>query len=261
MNSGYVVNSFGLIGIIICLSARILDAEPVTVMGILKSIQNNHRMVEDVRADVTLSHRRVKEGLKKIEMIYYRRDCDDSFVIGIKAPEWERGNGYLRVKDNFWVYRRNTRTFQHINRDERIGGTDVQGDDFESRKIAELYRPEKNDNGKEKLTEERLGEIEVYKIEIRAISNDVDYPRKTLWVRKDTFLPLKEQAYTSNGTLMQTAYFVEYTKVKNSYIAVKQIFIDEFEKGNKTVVEISALSLEPIERSIFSKAFLENFSK
>ncbi len=43
-------------------------------------------------------------------------------LIVMSAPEAEKGNGYLRMGDNLWMYRRNTRTFQHINRDESIGG-------------------------------------------------------------------------------------------------------------------------------------------
>ena len=36
---------------------------------------------------------------------------------------------------------------------------------------------------------------------------------------------------------------------------------DEDEKGNKTIVEFSGVSVEPIDDSVFSKAYLENLSK
>ncbi len=38
-------------------------------------------------------------------------------------------------------------------------------------------------------------------------------------------------------------------------------FIDEFEKGNKTVVEISNLVPGKLDDKIFTKAYLENLSK
>ena len=91
-------------------------------------------MTTDIRAKVTLTQQKVNQGTKNIEMIYYRRDSDDSFLIVMSAPETDKGNGYLRVGDNFWMYRRNTRTFQHINRDESIGGTNAHAEDFEKEK-------------------------------------------------------------------------------------------------------------------------------
>jgi outer membrane lipoprotein-sorting protein len=226
---------------------------------ILKAIEDMQDMVSDVRAKVDLTQ--TKNGqTKKTEMLYYRRDSDDSFLIVMVSPESDKGNGYLRVGDNFWMYRRNTRTFQHINRDESIGGSDAKADDFEKRKLTELYAPAKDASGAEIISEEKLGAIEVYKIEVKAIVNDVDYPKKVYWVRKDNSLPLKEQSYSLSGTLMQTAYYMNYTIVDGRYVPVKQLFIDEFEKGNKTLVEISGISTSRL-GDIFNKGYLENISK
>ena len=144
---------------------------------ILKAIEDMQDMVSDVRAVVNLTQ--TKNGqTKKTEMLYYRRDSDDAFLIVMVAPESDKGNGYLRVGDNFWMYRRNTRTFQHINRDESIGGSDAKADDFEKRKLTELYAPAKDASGVEIISEEKLGAIDVYKIEVKAKVNDVDYPKK-----------------------------------------------------------------------------------
>jgi hypothetical protein len=228
---------------------------------ILVAMQKNASISSDVTASVSLTQQKSGQGIKKFEMLYYRRDSDDAFLIVFKSPEAEKGNGYLRMADNFWMYRRNTRTFQHVNRDENIGGTDAQGDDFEERPITELYSVAKDSIGRERLSEEDLGKIPVYRFEIVAKVHDVDYPRKTVWVRRDNYLPLKEQSYANSGALMQTAYFLKYTPVKDHFMAVEQIFIDEFEKGNRTKLQISDIQLTPIAKEIFTKAYLENLSK
>jgi hypothetical protein len=44
-------------------------------------------------------------------------------------------------------------------------------------------------------------------------------------------------------------------------VPVKQMFIDEFEKGNKTIVEISGIQTDKLSDDIFTKAYLENLSK
>jgi len=244
----------------ILLSGVSAFAEP-TVGVLLSRIEKIQEMTSDIRAKVNLTQQKVSQGTKNIEMIYYRRDSDDSFLIVFAAPESDKGNGYLRVGDNFWMYRRNTRTFQHINRDESIGGTNAHAQDFEKRKLTELYAPSLDASKKEILSEEALGKIPVYKFEVKAIVNDVDYPKKVYWIRKDNNLPLKEQSYSMSGTLMATAYYLNYTIVDGRYVAVKMMFIDEFEKGNKTLVEISGISTEKLDGAIFTKPYLENLSK
>lgn len=232
-------------------------AEPA-VIDLMKRIEDLQEMTTDVRARVDLTQSKTDQGTKKINMLYYRRDSDDSFLIVMIAPETEKGNGYLRVGDNFWMYRRNTRTFQHVNRDESIGGSDAKADDFEKRKLTQLYEPSKDAPG---AAEEKLGVIPVFKFTVKAKVNDVDYPRKIYWVRRDNGLPLKEQSFSLSGTLMQTAYYMNYTIVEGRYVPVKQLFIDEFEKGNRTLVEISGISTKKLENSLFTKAYLENLSK
>ncbi len=231
------------------------------VETLLSKIEKIQEMTSDIRAKVVLTQQKTGQGTKNIEMIYYRRDSDDSFLIVMAAPETDKGNGYLRVGDNFWMYRRNTRTFQHINRDESIGGTNAHAEDFEKRKLTELYAPSLDASNKEIISEEVLGKIPVYRFEVKAKVNDVDYPKKIYWIRKDNSLPLKEQSFSMSGTLMETAYYLNYTIVDGRYVAVKMMFIDEFEKGNKTLVEISGISTEKLESSIFTKPYLENLSK
>jgi len=228
---------------------------------VLKKIQYNTELTTDASAKVVLTQQKSGQGTKVVDMVYYRRDADKSFLIVITAPENEKGNGYLRVEDNFWMYRINTRTFQHINRDESIAGTDAKGDDFEDRKLTELYQGALDSSGKEIISEAVLGKIPVYLFEIKAKVRDVDYPKKIYWVGKDNFLVLKEQSYSLSGTLMQTAYYKKYTMVNKKYIPVEHLYIDEFEKGNKTIVEISDIRVDPLDDKIFTKAYLENLSK
>ncbi|GEM_PF-245248 len=229
--------------------------------GILAKVQRNTSMTSDVTATVTLTQQKTGQGIKTFTMHFFRRDADDSFLIAFTSPESEKGNGYLRSGENFWMYRRNTRAFQHVNRDESIGGTDAQGDDFEDRPITDLYAPSRDAAGREAVVEDTLGKIPVYRMDLIAKTHDVDYPKKTYWVRRDNFLLLKETSFTQSGTLMQTAYFLKYAPLEGRFVPVEQIFIDEFEKGNKTKVSLSDITLKPIPPEVFTKAYLENLSK
>lgn len=229
--------------------------------SILARIEANTRLATDVSARVSLVQQKSGQGVKTTDMLFYRRDKDNSFLIAITAPESDKGNGYLRTGDNFWMYRRNTRSFQHVNRDESIAGTDAQGDDFEDRKLTELYKPAADSAGREKVSEDTLGKVPVYRLEAVAKVYDVDYPRKTYWVRRDNGLVLKEQSFAQSGTLMQTAYFLKYLPLLGRYVPVEQMFLDEFEKGNRTRLAISDISTAPLSGEIFTKAYLENLAK
>jgi hypothetical protein len=231
------------------------------VESILKKLEYDMTMTTDARAKVSLVQQKAGEGVKTMEALWYRRDKDDAYLIVMLAPEYDKGVGYLRVNDNFWMYRPNTRTFQHINRDESIGGSNAHGENFENRKLTELYEGVKNSAGKDSIKEEKLGQIDVYKFPIKARVNDVDYPKKNYYTRKDNNLLLKEECYSSSGTLMQTVYYLKYTQINGRYVAIKQMYIDEFEKGNKTSVEISGIATEKLDDAIFTKAYLENLSK
>ncbi len=232
-----------------------------SINGILEKIENNQNMEKDITASIILTQKKINQGTQVFNMVYYRRDSDNSFLIYFIEPEVEKGNGYLRVDNNFWMYRKNTRTFQHINRDESIGGTEVSGEDFESRKLTKLYKAALDSNGNELITETVLGKIAVYKLEVVAKVNDVSHPKKIFWVRRDNFLPLKEQGFAGSGTLMITIYYLKYTSIDNHFVAVKQVYVDEFEKGNKSIVQLLDISNNKLDETIFTKAYLENISK
>lgn len=236
-------------------------AELPSIVSLLVKLDEFTNLKSDLSATVSMTQQKPNQGVKNFGVLYYRRDSDKSFLMIMTDPEAERGNGYLRMGDNFWMYRKNTRTFQHINRDENIAGTDARGDDFEQRPLPDLYDGAKDSTGAELISEEMLGQIAVYKFKIRAKVNDVDYPSKTIWMQKDKFLQLKEECYANSGALMQTAYYLKYTEVEKRFIPVKQIFIDEFEKGNKTIVELSNISMKKVDDALFTKAYLENLSK
>ena len=227
---------------------------------ILQAIDQQQQLSQDITAKLVLLQTRPVQGTRRYEMAYYRQDKTDSFLIVMLAPNQEKGNGYLKVKDNFWLYRKNTRTFQHIARDENIAGTDIQGADLETRKTSDLYQVVK-ENGAESIKEAKLGAVSVYLVKIITTAQDVTYPKQTLHVRKDNYLLLKVENYTKSDVLMLTQLFPKYTKIQGRYIPVMGYNIDEFEKGNKTVFQITDVSLKPISKNVFTKAYLENLSR
>ena len=256
-----VRNMIGMLLVIGVFSSNLWAAS--TTLEIMKEMETLQDLGVDITAKVKFTQKKPDQGVKVFESIYYRRDQDDAYLIVMIAPDNEKGNGYLRMGDNMWMYRRNTRTFQLMNRDQSIAGTDAKAGDLEKRKFTELYEPALDDQGSEILSEEALGKakIPVYRFEVTAIVKDVEYPKVIYWVRQDNFLTMKQEQYSLSGTLMETSFFPKWTTVEGKYIPLRMIFVDEFEKGNKTLVELSGISLKTIDNDIFTKAYLENLSK
>lgn len=237
-----------------------LSAAP-TIKSILEKIDQSQNLASDVTARMSFTQVRPVQGTNKYEMEYYRRDKDDSFLLIMLQPSTESGNGYLKTGDDLWLYKKNTRTFQHINRDESISGTDVKSGDLESRKYVEMYAGATNGSGQELIEETTLGGKKVYKFTIDAIVKDVTYPRQTMWVEISSSLVLMVKNYSRSGSLMLSQYFKDYKQVKNSFIPGFGISVDEFDKGNLTIFQIVSIDTSPIKESIFTKAYLENISK
>ena len=111
------------------------------VSEVLAELEKRLEIGSDLTAKVTLTQERVRQGVRELELIYYRRDADDAFMLVFISPDREKGNGYLRVEDNLWMYRRNTRTFQHLSRGDRVGDTEVSAEAFEKRKLDGVVWP------------------------------------------------------------------------------------------------------------------------
>ncbi len=242
--------------------AAAADAEP-SVQQVIEMVDANQQVRSDVTAQARITTRDPEQGTKVIESVLYRRDRDDAFLIVIADPETDRGNGYLRVGDNMWMYKRSTRTFTHMGRDEKIGGSNTSAGDIETRKFRELYKPALDSSGREILSAETIGSarIPVYRLEVIAKVNDVKYPRLVMWVTRDKYLELKRESYSLSGTLMETDLFTNYKDVDGRYIPLLQKFTDEIEKGRTSVMEISGVSFARVDDYKFDKAYLESLSK
>ena len=234
-----------------------------TVQQVIDYIDTNYQIRSDMTAQARITTRDPEQGTKIIESVLYRRDRDDSFLIVIADPESDRGNGYLRVGDNMWMYRRNTRTFTHIGRDEKIGGSNTSAGDIETRKFKDLYKSSTDASGKEIISEETIGgaKIPVYRVDVTAKVNDVKFPRLVMWVTRDKFLELKRESYALSGTLMETDLFTNYKDVDGRYVPLLQKFVDEVEKGRTSLLEITGISFKKVDDFKFDKSYLESLSK
>ncbi|RPJ08480.1 MAG: outer membrane lipoprotein-sorting protein [Spirochaetaceae bacterium] len=107
----------------------------------------------------------------------------------------------------------------------------------------------------------KLGNFDVWILDLTAVNDEVTYPYKRFWISKKDILLLKSEDYSLSHRLMRTSLFTGYTKSGDTYIPTKNIFIDELVRGRKTQIIFSDISTATIPDSVFTKAFIEKSSR
>ncbi|MFP4383108.1 MAG: outer membrane lipoprotein-sorting protein [Spirochaetia bacterium] len=184
----------------------------------------------------------------------FRRDHKDQYVLIILKPEVQKGQGYLMVDENVWFYDPESRKFEKSTLRENIQDSDAQNTDLNQSSLSEDYQV----TG---YSEDTLGSIPVWVLELEAKREDVSYDTMKLWVRKDRTVVLKEEDYSVNGRLMRTVYYPKYTIVGEKILPRQVLIVDEINKGEKTQYTMSEASTEPIPDSVFSKNYLERVNR
>lgn len=240
------------------LAAEMSTADMVSLLEELDERQTNNGDSK------TLAYVQQKEKGKAdvvFELVFYRRDLDDKFMILFLKPKAEAGKGYLKIGDNLWLYDPATGSWARRTERERIGGTDSRRADFDRPTLAKDYDPTY-------LGEGKLGKYQVDKLKLQVKSGkDVAWPVIEIWVDKETKNVLKRQEYALSGKLMRTSYFPKWGKIWSEkkgaevWYPKEMRLYDEIEKGNQTVVVLKKIDLRDLKKGMFTKAWLESKSR
>ena len=180
----------------------------------------------------------------------FRRDANEQFVMLILKPEYQKGQGYLKVDDNVWFYDPESRKFTHSSLKENVQNSEAKNSDMDSLALSEDYKVADWKEGK-------LGNFDVYILELKALNDEVSYPKMKLWVRTDRTIVLKEEDYSLSDRLMRTSYFPKYVKVGEKFVPSQILIVDNLQEGEKTQLTMKNPSTASLPDSVFSKAYIE----
>jgi hypothetical protein len=85
------MNMFRFSCALLLVTATLSPGQP-PINDVLKKIEENYSISSDFRASVTMTQQKPKQGAKVFDMVFYRRDKDEAFLIVFSAPEAEKGN-------------------------------------------------------------------------------------------------------------------------------------------------------------------------
>ncbi len=187
---------------------------------------------------------------RTLELVAYNKGEDKTFI-EILSPQKEKGIITLRIKNNMWIYH------PRIERTIKIPpsmmlqpwmGSDFSNDDLV--KESSIV----NDYTHTILKEETLNNSIVYKIKlIPKPEASVRWGKIIIWVRKDDFIPLKEEFYNEKGELIKILKYSKIKEFSNRKIPSIWEMSSAINPNKKTIIEvIEATYNEPIEENIFT---------
>ncbi|MFT7582952.1 MAG: hypothetical protein ACI9MR_004638 [Myxococcota bacterium] len=255
---------FALLALVSLSVAAPVAAEPLTnaeMVSMLEEVDTRQSNVGDYKAHVFIQQKEKGKEDIVFEAVIYRRDADDKFMLLFLGPKNEAGKGYLRIDQNLWLYAPSTGKWERVTERERIAGTDSRRRDFDESRLSAEYTPTY-------LGEGKLGKFATHKLKLAAKRGiDVAYPVMEIEIDQQSGNVLKSQEFALSGRTMRTSYYPKWHKVMSEtkgaevWFPKDMRFYDEVEKGNSSVVKIDKIDLSPLDKNIFTKAWLESKSR
>jgi outer membrane lipoprotein-sorting protein len=241
---------------LVALAAAAAGAESPDFNGMLKSVDTNGSFTKlDYSAVFTIVTQKPGEKDSVIQVRLFRRDDHDQIVWIMQKPEAQKGQGFLKVDENIWMYDPESGKFSHSTMKEQIQNSKAKSSDLKRASYVDDYTIATTAEG-------TLGKYPVWILTLKAKTNEVSYPTLKLSIRKDKPLILKEEDFSLSDRLMRTVYYPPtYIEVGGKTVSSQMLIIDELNKGEKSQLTISDVSVAPLPDATFSKAFLGQSSK
>ncbi len=236
-------------------AAALWAAPPAqTASGLLAELDRLSNFTTDFTATYTEVTVHPGQPQTVVSHTVYRRDRDGSMTIIMLAPQSKKGQGYVNIGNNFWFYDPTSRLFSHASLKESFMNTEAMNSDFFRTSWATDYAVD----GQEEAT---LGVYAVNVLSLKGTNDQVTFPFKKVWVRKDLPIVLKAEDYSLSHRLMRTVYYPEYTHIGDQYVATRMLMVDNLNVGSKTQMTATDMSTAVLPDYTFSKNFLQQVNR
>jgi outer membrane lipoprotein-sorting protein len=238
------------------LAATPLSAAAPDFKALLAAVDANSDFgTQDYSAVFTIVTQKPDEKDSVMQMRLFRRDEHDQFVWIILKPEAQKGQGFLKVDENIWMYDPESGKYSHSTMKEQIQNSKAKSSDLKRASFAEDYDVAAWEEG-------TLGKYPVWVLTLKAKNNEVSYPTLKLSVRTDKPIVLKEEDYSLSDRLMRTVlYPPKYIEIAGKTVPSQILIQDELNKGEKSQLTISDVSVATLPDATFTKVFLGQSSR
>lgn len=214
---------------------------------VLDKVEKNlthQNIIYDARMDV-----KDDNNDRTMMMKIYVKD-DKNVLIEILQSTEGNSSRFLKKDKQMYLYipaaGRSVLIKGHMLKEGFMGGSFTYEDMSENRKLRDIYdiAGEETDS--------------FYVIEMIAKVDDAPYKKKKSYIRKDIYLPVKEEIYSSADRLLKEMIIEEYKTIDGMNVPSKIIMKDNLQKNKSTVITYEKIEFsKKIPDNYFTKAYLE----
>lgn len=184
----------------------------------------------------------------KAEFFVRVKDARKSLVI-YKSPPSNKGRVLLLLENNMWIYIPGTRNPLRISPQQQIMGRVSNAD--AARVVFSL------DYSADAVTEDVLDGQTVLKMSLTAKTTGAAYKNIILWVKNETYLPIKAEFFALSGKLLKTVYYKEYQEVLGQKRPTVLEIHDGIRESEVSIMEYSDLRIEDTPDAYYQKTFMD----
>ena len=187
-------------------------------------------------------------------MVSYGRGENDT-AFEYFEPRREKGTKMLKLGDELWIYMPSVERVQKISGHmlrQGMMGSDVSYEDLmESRQLRLQYAARVTGTG-------RYDGRPCWLLEMTARSKKIAYPRRKVWVDKETAIPVKQQLFALSGKLLKTWTMSEVKQFDDRVFPTRMMIQDHAKKGSRTIIRMTDLEFGvKLRTEVFARRWLE----
>ena len=219
----------------------------VTVDEIIEEMDRN-MVYNNMKFEAEMT---IKEGsdIRIMKMDIYMKD-EDNVLIEINQSSTGHINRFMKKEGQMWLYipsaGRSIRIKGHMLKEGFMGSDFSYEDMSENQRSDELY------------SLELIHSDTLYVVDMTAKSKDAPYKHVKAYIRKDIFLPVKEEIYSSSGRLLKEFFIDNYTEKQGRYIPTEMRMYDNLKQDSYTKVKYTDVEMNAgISNQYFTKTYFE----
>lgn len=189
-----------------------------------------------------------------MSMVTQGRGETDSAIEYVDPPR-EKGTRMLKLGDELWMYMpsvdRTQKISGHMLR-QGMMGSDVSYEDLmASQSMDEMYRAEVTGKGE-------VDGRPCWTVSLTANDDSVAYPKRTMWVDTETYIPLQQELFALSGMKLKTWTMSDVKDFDGRKFPTRMVITDHLKKDSSTTLEFSDMKFGvDLESEVFSMRWLE----
>lgn len=173
---------------------------------------------------------------------------NENTVVMVTEPAADRGQIMLMKGRDLWVFVPSVSQPIRLSLGQRLTGQVANGDlarsNFTGDYTPKLLRTDVIDGEK------------YYVLELNAVDRGVTYNKVIYWVRQSNFWPYRAEFYSLSNRLLKTARYENFQTMLGKPRPTQLVIEDALRKGEKSVLEYSAMKLRDLPDKMFTKDYL-----